>query len=731
MLIILASILSLAFKVSKVAADGSIYIRADGLVEGTDKIVSIDNITYAFTDNVYASVVVEKSNIVIDGNGFTLNGSGLIAASGFSLTSISNVTIKNVNIRDFSSAAIFSSQASLNTISENNITNNYAGIWLDSSDDNTILGNRIATNSWYGIYLNSSSQGYVLGNILEENGWHAIVIDSSSDNTINGNDVARNARRGIYLQSSSNNTISDNNVGTNGWCGIRLISSPENLVVGNSLKTYVDGIGIEYSDRNTINGNNLTGKMVAGFEGIWLSSSVNNTVSGNIIGNYAYGIATYSCLDNNAIGNLLSNNIHGVFANFSSTNISENLITSNNVGLLLENSSDSLLYHNNIISNTVQANVTSGFTNVWDNGYPSGGNFWGDYVGTDQYSGPDQNITGSDFIGDTYYNIDLDNADRYPLMLPRETESPLVAVLSPENKTYVLAVGIVLDYIVSEPVSWVGYSLDGQTNVTINGNTTLPELSDGNHSVVVHASDISGNQGMSDVVYFSVKALPPSIQIVSPENKTYPVTSVPLAFTVNETVTWMGYSLDGQANVTIVENATLTGLSEGSHYVAVYANDTVGNMGLSDIVHFSVDTTPPSLEIVLPLNITYYSNSIPLTFLTDEATTWMGYSLDGQLNVTIDGNTTVNVEYGFHYLVISASDSFGNTGSSGIVNFTVTIPGDINTDGTVDIFDIVIIAGQFGKPPPPIEDLRADVNGDEIVDIFDLTVVALHFGETL
>jgi hypothetical protein len=57
-----------------------------------------------------------------------------------------------------------------------------------------------------------------------------------------------------------------------------------------------------------------------------------------------------------------------------------------------------------------------GFANVWDDGYPSGGNYWSDYNGTDLYSGPYQNQTGSDRIGDTPYVADANNTDRYPLM---------------------------------------------------------------------------------------------------------------------------------------------------------------------------------------------------------------------------------------------------------------------------------------------------------------------------
>lgn len=57
-------------------------------------------------------------------------------------------------------------------------------------------------------------------------------------------------------------------------------------------------------------------------------------------------------------------------------------------------------------------------------------------------------------------------------------------------------------------------------------------------------------------------------------------------------------------------------------------------------------------------------------------------------------------------------------------------PGDVYTDGVVDIFDMVTVAREFGSPPPPIENPNADINHDNAVDIFDIAVIALHFGET-
>jgi len=57
---------------------------------------------------------------------------------------------------------------------------------------------------------------------------------------------------------------------------------------------------------------------------------------------------------------------------------------------------------------------------------------------------------------------------------------------------------------VSEPPSWIGYILNGQTNVTIAGNTTISGLSDGSHSLIVFAKDMAGNTGASETVYFSI-----------------------------------------------------------------------------------------------------------------------------------------------------------------------------------------------------------------------------------
>jgi hypothetical protein len=78
---------------------------------------------------------------------------------------------------------------------------------------------------------------------------------------------------------------------------------------------------------------------------------------------------------------------------------------------------NNVFFHNNFIDYSKKV-YSFNSVNRWDNGYPSGGNYWSDYTGVDVKSGPDQDLPGSDGMGDTPYTIDADNIDRYPLMIP-------------------------------------------------------------------------------------------------------------------------------------------------------------------------------------------------------------------------------------------------------------------------------------------------------------------------
>jgi parallel beta-helix repeat protein len=202
------------------------------------------------------------------------------------------------------------------------------------------------------------------------------------------------------------------------------ISSVDNVTytfTGNiSYPTY-DGIIIRRSNV-VINGN---GYAVHGDNstnlgnGITLAGINNVTIKEvSSIQHFQFGI----CLNvsNNDIisRNNLAANSFGIYAAFSSnTNVTENTLANCVYGVYLFFSSNNTIFHNNFMNNTLQA-FSFNSTNTWDKSYPSGGNFWSNYNGTDLYSGFYQNLNGSDGIGDTPYIIDDNNIDHYPIMNP-------------------------------------------------------------------------------------------------------------------------------------------------------------------------------------------------------------------------------------------------------------------------------------------------------------------------
>jgi len=203
-------------------------------------------------------------------------------------------------------------------------------------------------------------------------------------------------------------------------------------------------------------------------------------------------------------------------------------------------------------------------------------------------------------------------------------------------------------------------------------------------------------------IYSKPELIPPTIDLIYPVSATYDVTSIPLNFTVSEATSWIGYSLDGAANVTITGDTLLTGLSLGSHNIIVYANDTDGNMGASDRVYFKIaEEAPPVIGFASPRNDTYTETSIPLELIISEATSWIGYSLDGAANVTMTGTTTTlaDLSLGSHNIIVYANDTAGLMGASAPMYFTIEeAPGiDWILIAAVAIICIVVgaVAGYF------------------------------------
>ena len=133
-------------------------------------------------------------------------------------------------------------------------------------------------------------------------------------------------------------------------------------------------------------------------------------------------------------------------------------------GGLWVDSSNILVYHNNFLQGAVDGNLRS--QDLWDNGYPSGGNYWASYTGVDDCSGSQQNVcTGPDGIGDTPYTFttwqSVVGQDGYPLMKPftAQTSDPQV------QQTTTSLFGSLLQNTTSNTVS-------GTLSVTVTNSTT-------------------------------------------------------------------------------------------------------------------------------------------------------------------------------------------------------------------------------------------------------------------
>jgi len=415
LIIVLFGMLGVKFIVQEGMASGTIYIRADGSVEGTDKILR-DGDVYTFTDDIYDEIVVERSYIAIDGNGYTLQGFG--SGVGIELDHLFYVTIEHLNVDNFSDG-IYVRYSSYTTISENNITDNDRnGIFIHySSNFNNISGNNIVAND-YGVHLDQyPSNNTILENYIADNRESGIFVGNKCasttifNNTITWNSIT-NHWGAIYVigVDTYHNNVTENTIEDNFKHGVEIRTAyttvSRNVIRGN----LADGVHIE-GTRNKINNNEIT----ANTRGIILTNDAHyNDVSYNNLSDNEVSVIYLTDSSWNRIsGNqIIGNQGIGVGLGGSSSNneIFENNIEDNQVGVSLLTGDSyfyNTVYHNNIVNNTNQVTTCCGYINDWTGFNNMHGNYWSDYSGVD---------SNHDGLGDTPYLIDEYNLDYLPLM---------------------------------------------------------------------------------------------------------------------------------------------------------------------------------------------------------------------------------------------------------------------------------------------------------------------------
>jgi parallel beta-helix repeat protein len=575
-----------------------------------------------------------------------------------------------------------------NRIIRNNITNTIFGLVNYNVNSSVLSGNYVANNAQHGIYLLNSRNSSIVGNTLAQNSNTGIYLDHEWSSYVSGNNVT-GGYCGTYIWFSSNIILTQNKL-MGMLCGVEMTYLSNNVISENSITATDVGITLDNTDVNSIYGNNMTNN---GLGIRFMQFSSNNTISGNSIRSLVTlnGVGLY-------FGTLSNNNL-----------VVENDIEENKEAFQFWNCSNNCIYHNNVINNTYQVHIYFNTSaNIWDNGYPSGGNYWSNYNGTDAFRGVYQDETGCDGIGDAPNVIDPQNIDNYPLMGPF---GPLT--MTGENVTVFPTddVGLIFENVVA----------GGSTSVnrTATGPAPLADYKiEGQYYDIKTTASYSGN--------ITIRIVYDDTNMTQQEEESLQL------MRWNETAQqWMNITthVDTKSNVIYGETS----------HLSIFA---VHSLLIHDLSIFSVHAFKTIIGQGYTLNIDVDVRNEGDFSETFDATIDLVAGQISYLSIfsvhIVSGNTmtlhftwnTANSARDNYNLIAHVSqvpyevDTSDNTYTDGTV--TVTIPGDVTGDFYVNIKDAAQIGANWGKTVPPTPP-EADINGDGIINIKDAAAVGVNW----
>ena len=379
------------------------------------------------------SALTPHGEIVIDGNNDFIPANGVVGGNGtpsnpyiiegWEIEGYTGISISNsqvhfiirdvyINSRNF---GITLANVNNGRIENATIDGPHTGMQVDESN-----GNSIADNTFIGsentLHIMGSDKNIISNNEFSGYGQWDISLYQSHENMVYYNSIGGH-RRGMYITESNDNKVSHNLISGGSW-GMTIQRSLRNTISHNILSPSVQ-VCIEIYGGNIPNSDNVFSHNLFNEcpDAIYASQLQGSEFSNNTFTNSTNGILLSYSKGNDIFYNTAIDNNCGFFLMYSDDNtfVGNELIT-NKGGISITNSDPNIIYHNNFLGNTKQAYDDGAYANRWDAGYPAGGNYWSDYDGFDNCSGPLQDICPDpDGIGDTPY-VDGHVNDRYPLM---------------------------------------------------------------------------------------------------------------------------------------------------------------------------------------------------------------------------------------------------------------------------------------------------------------------------
>ncbi|MGB2698183.1 MAG: NosD domain-containing protein [Candidatus Zixiibacteriota bacterium] len=415
------SVSSDSFNVSgfKIRNSGSEYPNSGIYVDSSNYITIFDNI---ISNNGYYGILLYKSSYnTISGNIITENSTlGIYLQGAYWEHSYNNVVSSN-NITK-NSWGIDLDHSDYNEIFDNNIIDNEIGVWVNFCNGNNIYHNNFINNTSDGVNKGSNiwDDGYPFGGNYWDD-YTGIDIYHGPDQDIPGGDAIGDTPILLGYQCQDTYPLMYPT-----WYDQFFVDDDQmpDWYDSNHVMTIQEGINsatdysIIYVNEGTYYESVVVDKQVYLIGQIWPNVIVDGIGSGEVFSISAdlVRISGFK-VQNGGTG-------RGIAIRSDSNSIYGNILTETEVGMWLASSSDSsIMFYNNFLNNT--QNAYDEGINIWDNGYPGGGNYWSDYTGSDNYLGPNQDAPISDGIGDIPYDIPGgSNQDNYPLMNPWDGTLP-------------------------------------------------------------------------------------------------------------------------------------------------------------------------------------------------------------------------------------------------------------------------------------------------------------------